>query len=130
MWATSNSPEYTGGTDLVNEIISTQKDEFCAIARGLPREVGNKEGGRPKYDPLSPGDSSACAHNRDQRRKWIMVRPKRIGGRAMLPGLLITVLVLACMPRPVAAQEFPTLDKKTAEEVLPKKPYSPYVGQT
>ena len=59
-----------------------------------------------------------------------MVRPKRIGGRAMLPGLLITVLVLACMPRPVAAQEFPTLDKKTAEEVLPKKPYSPYASQT
>ena len=29
----------------------------------------------------------------------------------------------------VRAQEFPTLDKKTAEEVLPKKPYSPKVNQ-
>jgi len=29
----------------------------------------------------------------------------------------------------VAGQELPDLDKKTAEEVLPKKPYSPYVDR-
>ena len=58
-----------------------------------------------------------------------MIRRKGICGRAMLAGLLITVLVLAFTPRPVAAQELPTLDKKTAEEVLPKKPYSPNVDQ-
>jgi hypothetical protein len=58
-----------------------------------------------------------------------MVLPKRIGVRTMRAGLLITVLVLVCTPWPVAAQEFPTLDKKTAEEAFPKKPYSPYAGQ-
>ena len=43
--------------------------------------------------------------------------------------LVIAVLVLACAPRPLAAQELPNLDKKTAEEVLPKKPYSPNVDR-
>ncbi len=43
--------------------------------------------------------------------------------------LVIAVLVLVCAPRPLAAQELPTLDKKTAEEVLPKKPYSPNVDR-
>ena len=47
----------------------------------------------------------------------------------MLAGLLITVLFVVCTARPVSAQEFPNLDKKTAEEVLPKKPYSPNVDK-
>jgi Protein of unknown function (DUF3604) len=59
-----------------------------------------------------------------------MVRPKRTGLSATLAGLLIAVLVLACTPRPVGAQKLPSLDKKTAEQVLPAKPYSPYAGQT
>ena len=42
---------------------------------------------------------------------------------------VIAVLVLASTPLPVAGQEFPNLDKKTAEEVLPKKAYSPNVDQ-
>lgn len=32
-------------------------------------------------------------------------------------------------PGPLFGQEFPNLDQKTAEEVLPKKPYSPHVDQ-
>ena len=43
--------------------------------------------------------------------------------------LVIAALVLACTPRRLAAQELPTLDKKTAEEVLPKKSYSPNVDE-
>ena len=43
--------------------------------------------------------------------------------------LAIAVLLLASTPRSVAAQEFPNFDKKTAEEVLPKKPYSPKVNE-
>ena len=39
--------------------------------------------------------------------------------------LVIAVLIVLCSPARLAAQELPTLDKKTAEEVLPKKPYSP-----
>ncbi len=58
-----------------------------------------------------------------------MIRRKGIRGRAMLAGLLITVLFVVCTARPVSAQEFPNLDKKTAEEVLPKKPYSPNVDK-
>ncbi len=44
--------------------------------------------------------------------------------------LVIAALVLACTPRPLAAQELPNLDKKTAEEVLPKKAYSPNVDES
>ena len=40
------------------------------------------------------------------------------------PFLIILVFAL-----PACAQELPALDKKTAEEVLPKKPYSPYVDR-
>ena len=58
-----------------------------------------------------------------------MINPKRLAGSVPLAGLLITVFVLACFPQPLAAQEFPNLDKKTAEEVLPKKPYSPKVNE-
>jgi hypothetical protein len=58
-----------------------------------------------------------------------MTCPKRIGGSAILASLWVTVLFVACTPLPVAAQEFPTIDKKTAEEVLPKKPYSPKVDE-
>ena len=43
--------------------------------------------------------------------------------------LVIAVLIVLCSPARLAAQELPTLDKKTAEEVLPKKPYSPRVDE-
>ena len=51
--------------------------------------------------------------------------------------LMPFVLMLVCLAvfffcvcaAPVAGQEFPNLDKKTAEEVLPKKPYSPNVDE-
>ena len=42
---------------------------------------------------------------------------------------VIAVFVLPCTPAPLAAQELPNLDKKTAEEVLPKKSYSPNVDE-
>jgi hypothetical protein len=58
-----------------------------------------------------------------------MIRSKRIRGIAILTGLLAAALFAVFVPRPVAGQEFPNLDKKTAEEVLPKKPYSPNVDQ-
>jgi hypothetical protein len=54
-----------------------------------------------------------------------MVSLKRIGARAMLAGLSITVLVLACTAPPVVAQETDTLDKDTAAKVFPKPSYSP-----
>jgi hypothetical protein len=57
-----------------------------------------------------------------------MIRKKLAIPSAVM--LVIAVLVLACTPLPVAGQEFPNLDKKTAEEVLPKKPYSPKVNES
>jgi hypothetical protein len=43
--------------------------------------------------------------------------------------LVVAALVLAWTPWPLAGQELPNLDKKTADEVLPKKTYSPNVDQ-
>ena len=42
---------------------------------------------------------------------------------------VIAVFVLPCISWSLAAQELPNLDKKTAEEVLPKKSYSPNVDE-
>jgi|SRR5215475_7842197 len=50
----------------------------------------------------------------------------RSGKRTWL-ALAFTFSTLAVAP--LLAQELPTLDKKTAEEVLPKKSYSPYVDR-
>ena len=55
---------------------------------------------------------------------------KRVRGRSILAGLLVTALFLICSPRTIAGQELPNLDKKTAEEVLPKKSYSPNVDRS
>jgi hypothetical protein len=58
-----------------------------------------------------------------------MVHPKRIGARAVLTGLLVTVLFPACTARPAVAQE-PAPPEQELQRVLPKKPpYSPYVGR-
>jgi hypothetical protein len=46
----------------------------------------------------------------------------------MVASLVLVFLFFAAQR--TTAQELPNLDKQTAEEVLPKKPYSPYVGHT
>ena len=58
-----------------------------------------------------------------------MIRPKRIAVSALPAGVLVAALFVVCSPGPLAGQEFPNLDKKTAKEVLPKKPYSPKVNE-
>jgi hypothetical protein len=57
-----------------------------------------------------------------------MIRSPKLSRWPMLIILFAVSLLSFAVPR-VAAQEFPSLDKKTAEEVLPKKPYSPYAGR-
>jgi hypothetical protein len=59
-----------------------------------------------------------------------MNRSERIVLWPILISLLATLLLPLFATRSAAAQEFPNLDEKTANEVLPKKPYSPYAGQT
>ena len=49
----------------------------------------------------------------------------------MVPRLVTAAFLAAIgLARPGLGQERDTLDKATAERVFPKKPYSPYVGQT
>ena len=58
-----------------------------------------------------------------------MILQTKLSSPATLVSLFAMALVSFMVAPPVAAQEFPNLDKKTAEEVLPKKPYSPNVDQ-
>jgi hypothetical protein len=51
-----------------------------------------------------------------------------MSGLHILAGLFAACPLLFAV-LPANAQELPALDKKTAEEVLPKKPYSPYVDR-
>jgi len=46
----------------------------------------------------------------------------------MLAGLFVAWPLPLIVPS-VAGQELSDLNKKTAEEVLPKKPYSPYIDR-
>ena len=58
-----------------------------------------------------------------------MILQTKLSSPASLVSLFAMALVSFMVAPPVAAQEFPNLDKKTAEEVLPKKPYSPKVDE-
>ena len=59
----------------------------------------------------------------------MMVRSSRVSGTTVLTGLLMLGF-FAFGVLPTRAQETDTLDKDTAAKVFPKKPYSPYVGQS
>ena len=58
-----------------------------------------------------------------------MTRSRKIGDLHILTSFLAACL-LCFIVQSAGGQELPALDKKTAEEVLPKKPYSPYAGRT
>ena len=58
-----------------------------------------------------------------------MTRQAKLNLTAILVCLSAMALVSFMVAPPVAAQELPNLDKKTAEEVLPKKTYSPNVDE-
>jgi hypothetical protein len=58
-----------------------------------------------------------------------MTRQAKLSLPATLVSLFAMALVSFMVAPPVTAQELPNLDKKTAEEVLPKKTYSPNVDE-
>jgi Protein of unknown function (DUF3604) len=59
-----------------------------------------------------------------------MIRSLTVRGSTVPPGLLAMFVFLVFGVVPARAQETDTLDKDTAAKVFPKKPYSPYVGQS